>query len=160
MEKKRDLLNQVAQNILISAETLKRQTQETRKASIEAEGPMVTRYDTMKSEMDWLSHGLALATQEAREQLEELERLDLSPCILVKLGAIVKVDFSDTEDQTKMYFVLSGGAGISVLLGEDELQVITPSSPLGQALMGKHSGDSFTVRTPRAQRDGVVRSVE
>ena len=156
---KQQIMNHVISELLETKEVLKRQTQETRQASIMAEGPMQSRYDSMKSEMDWLSHGLALAGEKTRRYIEELQGLDLGTTDVVKAGAIVTVQYDGTE-KSEVYFVIPGGSGIKKIGDDVEVTVIMPDSPIGKALLWKRTGDSFMAHVPVGEKSGIVKAVQ
>jgi transcription elongation GreA/GreB family factor len=46
-----------------------------------------------------------------------------------------------------LYFLVPQGGGLVTSVDGRPVQVITPQSPLGERMLGKKVGDSFTVET-------------
>ncbi len=57
------------------------------------------------------------------------------------------------------YFVVPNGGGLVMRVGGEPLQVITPQSPLGDALLGKKVGDPVSVATQGAPREYRILSI-
>lgn len=51
------------------------------------------------------------------------------------------------------YFIVPSGGGLIMKVDGNPVQVITPQSPLGGALMGRRAGDLVRVETQGAPRD-------
>lgn len=129
---------------------------------------------TLWSERETLARSVVDTTGDAADQawlaerdsqLEQLDRritrlrqaLDAAPVVpaalskdRVSVGVAVQLRF-DGEKTTERYFV-------GVMDEQDErTTVLTPSSPLGRALLGARIGDTVTYRSPRgAERVSVV----
>jgi transcription elongation GreA/GreB family factor len=95
--------------------------------------------DTRALEQSYLARGEALRVEELKQGLAEVRGIavrafsDRDP---VALGALVVVE---ENDQTHVLWLAPFGGGTR--LGEGRVQVVTPRSPLGHALLGKTVGD-------------------
>ncbi|MCB9761818.1 MAG: GreA/GreB family elongation factor [Alphaproteobacteria bacterium] len=111
-----------------------------------AEGP----YDTRATEASYLARGQALRVAQLRQQLAWFDVFDprqpLAPRV-VQVGALVGLD----GPRRQLVFVAPVGGGRATVDGR-EVQVISPSSPLGAAMGELEDGDAFEVDSPR----GVV----
>jgi len=109
--------------------------------------------DTRGLEQSYLARGQAqrveeLTTAVAAVEVMALRRFGADEAI--GLGALATVE----EDGARhVYFIAGYGGGM--VLGGGEVQVVTPRSPLGRALVGKCPGDDGEVHTP-----GKVRALE
>jgi hypothetical protein len=54
------------------------------------------------------------------------------------------------------YFIAPQGGGLVMRVEGQPVQVITPNSPLGEALLGKRAGDRVRVQTRGGEREYVV----
>ena len=113
--------------------------------------------DTRATEASYLARGLA----ERAEHLEaELERLyafvppPMGPEDIVKPGALVRVQEEGAGET--IYFLLPAGGGEVVSLGGTRVRILSPRSPIGQALVGREMGEEFTVDLPRGRMTFVI----
>ena len=93
--------------------------------------------DTRALELTYLARGEAMRIEELRVAVAETQAMALGPVgdgQPVRLGALVATD----EDGVEALFWLAPHGGGSRL---GDVQVLTPKSPLGQALLGKRAGD-------------------
>jgi transcription elongation GreA/GreB family factor len=96
------------------------------------------KYETARAmgQLDRDMHGRQY--EQARQERQLLERLNSNPADLAGLGALVSTEASGT-------FYLAVSIGKVSVEGTD-VMVISPQSPLGQALIGKRTNESFTFR--------------
>ena len=93
--------------------------------------------DTRALELTYLARGEAMRIEELRAAVAETQAMALGPVgdgQPVRLGALVATD----EDGVEALFWLAPHGGGSRF---GAVQVLTPKSPLGQALLGKRAGD-------------------
>jgi len=64
-----------------------------------------------------------------------------------------------TGSITAHYFIVPRGGGLITEIEGEPLQVITPNSPLGEALLGKKQGQKFGVEIRGALREYEIVSV-
>lgn len=64
-----------------------------------------------------------------------------------------------TGESVAYYFIVPRGGGLVTQVEGKPLQVITPNSPLGEAMLGKKQGDRFSVEIRGAQREYEIVSV-
>ena len=113
--------------------------------------------DTRGLEQSYLARGQAQRVAELEAAIGDVTALALrtftakSP---VALSALVTVDEDDGEHR----FWLAPAGGGSVLA--DNIQVVTPNSPLGQALLGKRLDDEVELRLPGKLRSFVVTAID
>ncbi|MEW5854699.1 MAG: GreA/GreB family elongation factor [Myxococcota bacterium] len=113
--------------------------------------------DTRGLEQSYLARGQALRVEELRAELGLVQGLpvkDLGDDAPVALGAVVTVE---DDAATSVYFLAPAGGGAKLAGGR--VQVVTPKSPLGQALLGKREGDSCDVRLAGRVRELTVTRV-
>ena len=61
----------------------------------------------------------------------------------IALSALVVL--SDADDRRRTVYLAAAGGGVRIAMGGAEVQVITPQSPLGRALVGATIGDDVAV---------------
>jgi len=88
----------------------------------------------------YLTAGLAARAAELEEHLRALELIDPGPRDRITPGALVRLeDIGWTA-------VLPGGQGAKLRVDGVQITVLSPDSPLGQALRGAEEGDEVPMR--------------
>jgi transcription elongation GreA/GreB family factor len=99
--------------------------------------------DTRALEQSYLARGEARRYEEIRSALSDVEAIavrDFGPGAPVVLGALVT-----TEENGKRALLWVAPHGGGSRLAGGEVHVVTPKSPLGQAILGKCEGDECEV---------------
>lgn len=112
--------------------------------------------DTRGLEQSYLARGQALRVAELEAAVADTTALApraFTSQDRVALGALVSVDEDDAQHR---FFLVPHGGG-SLLSGG--VQVVTPSSPLGRALLGAREGDEVEVRLPGKLRSLVIAAI-
>ena len=136
------LREQIAREIAI----MKKAARDAADAATHEEAKPENDKDTRGLEASYLARGQA-------ERVRELERSDNALQFLairdpgegarVALGALVTIDEAGLP---ATYFVCPVGGGMRVKTANVDVLVVTPQSPVGQALVGKEVGDVVQVR--------------
>jgi transcription elongation GreA/GreB family factor len=119
------------------------------------------KYDTFKLESSFLARGQAKRVEEVTHALECLQMLplkELNDTSPIQLSALVRLKADDGERRTLFFGYAAGGESITV--DGEEITMVTSSSPLGQALLGKTVGDSFSLKMGPTTHTFTVVSVE
>ena len=115
--------------------------------------------DTRALEQSYLARGQAqrvVELQSAVNQLKAMELRDFSSGVPIALGALVSVE---DDRETVQYFLAPAGGGLRLPLAGREVRVVTPQSPIGQALIGKRQGDDLDLRTPQGVSECSIATV-
>lgn len=118
------------------------------------------KYDTFKLEESFLARGQAKRVKELTDALESLQMLPLkelpegSP---VQFGALVRLK-ADSGTRTTLLFGSAAG-GETIVVDGEAITVVTPQSPLGQAVLGKTAGESFEMKIGPALQTFEIVSV-
>lgn len=113
------------------------------------------QYDTRATEASYLARGQAWRIEELRRIVGWFGHFDPSATYdRVAIGALVAVETERTE---LLFLAPVGGARVEV--EGAVVRVISPSSPLGQALMGLEPGESSEMDSPRGMVDVEVLEV-
>lgn len=113
--------------------------------------------DTRALEQTYLARGQALRIEELRRGIAEVTAMDLDAvgaAGAVVLGALVS---ATEDDEARGYFLALHGGG--TLLANGAVQVVTPVSPLGRALIGRTAGDVIELRTAGRAREIEITDV-
>jgi transcription elongation GreA/GreB family factor len=103
-----------------------------------------------------------IGRQHQRRALQAIAEIDalatfrpppLEPQAVISLGAIVEIEDED-NGEGRTFFLAPVGAGVTLNgpNGDGLISVVTPVSPVGRAVIGRHLGDIVDVTV-----DGVLR---
>ena len=99
------------------------------------------KYDTRGLEASYLAHGQSrqvLETEQARERYAALPMRAFEPDEPIGVGAAVELE---SGGERLWYFLGPAAGGTEAACENEEVFVVTPSSPLGQLLVGKRRGE-------------------
>ncbi len=124
--------------LTVDLETLERAHRATTEGATHEEAKPENDKDTRALEQSYLARGQATRIEELRASVAGVSALPLRDFDgrPAALGALVTVD----EDGVESTLLLAPGGGGARLAG-GAVQVVTPPSPLGRALLGKQVGD-------------------
>jgi len=148
------LLTEILQQleaIKLSAVNAANQAHET---ATHSEAVARSKYETFGLEASYLAHGQAQRVAECSMDIKAFTELklcaynDVTP---IGLGALVVI--MDEKNDKQFLFIGPGAGGVKftmtldplILSEEVEIMIITPSSPLGSALMGRFLDDSVVI---------------
>lgn len=115
------------------------------------------KYATLGLEASYLAQGQANRAQEILETVKafrELRLQDFAAESAIRLTALVELE--DDEGRKRLVFLGPAAGGLRLTVGEQEVMVITPVSPLGRGLLGKQCGDLITVKTEMVREYEIV----
>lgn len=102
-------------------------------------------YDTRALESSYIAGAQAKRAGEIEEQIsiyKYLELKEFGPTDAIASTALVELEYNDKKS---WIFMMSRGGGLSVKVDGQTVQVVTPSSPLGETLLGLHAGETALV---------------
>lgn len=143
------ILDELLEATLGMLEAARAAERQNRDEANEAEGAMVSRYDTFKEEAQYLQAGHQLrvlelerglgALRALRQQLERGGR----PGERAVAGAFVLVEGPDGEG--RWYFLAPFGGGRVCEIAGRDVAVVSPQTPVGRAVIGAEAGDVVEV---------------
>jgi transcription elongation GreA/GreB family factor len=105
--------------------------------------------DMRSTEASYLARGLAQRVGTLQETSAILSSLELrgfqenDP-----IAAMALVSLHDEEEKESFYFLLPTAGGEKISYQNSTIKTITPTSPLGEELMGRKVGDDFEIELP------------
>ncbi|MDB4956335.1 MAG: Transcription elongation factor [Myxococcales bacterium] len=138
-------------------ETARRAHAAALEGATHAEAKPENNKDTRGLEQSYLARGQAQRVAELEAGLADVSALALrtfGPQDPIAMSAFVT---AEEDDQRLRLFIAPHGGG-SVLASS--VQVVTPASPLGHALLGKRVDDDVEVRLPGRTRTLVIIAIE
>ena len=112
--------------------------------------------DTRGLEQSYLARGQAQRVADLEVAVSEITALKLRVFTAHDPAAISAVVTVDEDGGEHRFFLVPHGGG-SVLVGG--IQVVTPSSPLGRALLGRRIDDEIEVKLPGKTRALVITAI-
>lgn len=143
---KQAILEAIVAALSADLETVTRGARDSAAAASDPDSKAENKYDTRTLEASYVARGQAQRVAELQEALQIFRNLsgnDLPVDATVVLGALVTLDRAGEMDH---YFIGPVAGGTAVEWAGQEVLVITPSSPLGQKLLGKRAGDKIELR--------------
>jgi transcription elongation GreA/GreB family factor len=147
---------------LLSADlsTLERAQQAAAEGATHEEAKPENDKDTRALEQSYLARGQAARVEELRAGLAEVSRMPVrafGPEEPAALGALVTIE--EGEAATLLFLAPHGGGSRLCADGARAIQVVTPKSPLGRALLGKRAGEDAEVPLAGRVREIVVSEI-
>jgi transcription elongation GreA/GreB family factor len=130
----------------------------TREGATHEEAKPENDKDTRALEQSYLARGQAQRVEELRLAVAEVATMPLRAFAEgqpVALGALVS---ADEDGATRVLFLAPHGGGAALAGGQ--VQVVTPKSPLGRALLGKQSDDECVVQVGGRVRSMTIVAIE
>jgi transcription elongation GreA/GreB family factor len=157
---KRALLDALLALLKSELAAAERAARESAEAANHPEARPENDKDTRKIELSYLAAGQAARARELESALLLVQSLPAGPRppgAAITAGAVVTLDVSG---KTQRVIVSPAGGGAKLEHERGPISVVTPQSPLGQALLGKHAGDSFELLLAGRASDVEISSVE
>lgn len=151
---KTHLKDELVRALAADLATLERAHEATRAGATHEEAKPENDKDTRALEQSYLARGQAMRIEELRAGLADVASLPLRPLAAgapIALGALVE---AEEEGAPLVLFVAPHGGGTKLAGGR--VQVVTPRSPLGRALLGKTDGDSCELQLEGRTREIVI----
>ena len=155
---KPELKDELLRILTADLDTRERAHRAAREAATHEEAKPENDKDTRALEQSYLARGEAARIEELRAGLADVGAVTsrtFGPTEPAALGALVVTE----EDGAEGVLWLAPYGGGSRLAG-DRVQVVTPRSPLGRALVGKRAGDECEVALAGRTRTLVVVRVD
>ena len=104
------------------------------------------KYDTFALEASYLAHGQAQRVAECKADISVYQQLLLRMPIqqdTVVVGHLVSLE--DHDGNTKRVFLGPAAGGLKFTIDEQEVIIVTPISPFGEALLGREIDEEVDV---------------
>lgn len=135
------LRDAIVKQLTAELDTLTRAAFMAREEATSEESKAENKYDTRGQEAAYLAEGqarLALELQETVTTYQTLALADFPPGSAIDLGAVITLE---NRGKSSTYFLGPRSGGLEVEVAGEKLIVVTPQSPLGRQLPGRHVGD-------------------
>ena len=109
--------------------------------------------DTRGLEQSYLARGYAQRVAELEAAVAAIAAMTIANQSRVAIGAVV---VALDDDRERAFFIAGHGGGVEL----GDVTVLTPTSPLGRALLGKRVDDDCEVAAGGTQRTLAITSIE
>jgi hypothetical protein len=118
------------------------------------------RHDTFAIEASYLAAGQAKRVQEIRASLNELNdflaHLHAKPLDTVQVGGLIVIESLGKPTHS---FMARFGGGTQVNSGGVMVSILSPTSPLGEGILGLQKGEQFSMESRTGARNFLVTSI-
>jgi hypothetical protein len=159
MDKKK-LIHKILEKAEVERAALAEAAKNTYEAATHEESEAEDQYDTRGLEASYLAGAQAKRVGELEQFISMLKFLE--PRNFVKGASIAATALTelDHDGKTLWAFMLPLGGGMSVEFEGQRIQVVTPKSPLGEAIVGRTAGDLALVDTGKETLEYEIVSVQ
>lgn len=129
-----------------------------RQASIEAPSRMQSRYDSSREELGRVADATARRLQALDRLIATFQQIENKRNDRVQLGSLVQIE----EDEKTFYILIvpEGAGGQSFKEGNEHVQSVAITSPMGRAFLSKEVGDDANVKLPAGVRTLSIINIE
>ncbi len=153
MDKKR-LIEHICALLEKDLRAMKSAAKESHKAAISEESKPENQYDTRALEASYLAGAQAHRVREIETLIAAYKFLEIKNFNKeTPIGATAFVEL-DLDGKKSFVFMVPAGGGQTVSFNSQSIQILTPKSPLGEALVGLKTGDLAVVE--RASKEGTL----
>lgn len=156
---KKKLIEEICHQLEKDLEVLKAAALATYEAATGEESKAENEYDTRGLEASYLAGAQAKRVNEIEEQLtiyKYLEVKDFNESTPIGATALIEADL---DGKKVVLFMMPKGGGLSLTFQGQKIQVVTPTSPLGEALVGLKVGEVAIVETGAMTKEYEILSV-
>lgn len=117
------------------------------------------KYDTLGLEASYLAQGQARRVSECEADLTAFKRLavtEFSQKMPINVGALIYLE--DEQGNEQSLFLGPAAGGLKITCCHKDIVIITPTAPIGQALLGQHVEDEVIINV--GGKDGRYEIVE
>lgn len=122
-------------------------------AATHSESKAEDQYDTRGLEASYLAGAQSKRAQELEELLALFRHLDVKDFTTedkIASTALIKLT---NDKKVSYFFLMPKGGGLTISHDGKTITLITPQSPMGEALLGKKVGDEIEVRIGKSVND-------
>jgi transcription elongation GreA/GreB family factor len=153
---KQQLIDQLVLRLNEEFSTLVQAAKAAHEAATHEESRAEDAHDTRGLEASYLAGAQAARAAELQKLIAMFRQLpirEFKPGEPIAIGALVELE---SLGKRSIHLIAPSGGGISVATDEGSVQVITPQAPLGDALIGRKTGDEVEIETQGRTREYEV----
>lgn len=136
------LVSAILDKLQLELSTAVAASQQAHDSATHSENIAANKYDTLAVEAAYLAHGQSMRIAELKQSIvlyQHFQRPTFDTHATIQLGALVCIE--DEQGQQRRFLVGPAAGGLTIDSAQGAIQVITPTAPLGRALIGKRVDD-------------------
>ena len=149
------LQQQVLEHLAQDLQHTEQAAQAAHETATHEENIAENKYDTLGLEAAYLATGQARRAEGIRQAMSAWRQFrpgPYDPSKGIQLGALVCLVDAEGSGQQRLLFLGPAGGSMSLLCGEQRVQVISSEAPLARALLGKCEGDEVSLQIASARQ--------
>lgn len=150
MMNKQSVLEKIRAKMAEEADTLIKGARLAHEYATDGDSKAENKYDTRVLEASYLAEAQAKLAAETLQSVAAYRALEVREFVAgdrIALTALVELK---RDEERRLYFIGPKGGGLTIEHEGRSIVLITPTSPLGQRLLGKQAGDYFDMQTEHA----------
>ncbi len=157
MTRKTRLIRAIVARLEEEAQTLARSARAAHEAATHEESKAEDAHDTRGLEASYLAGAQLARLESLKRAITHYQFLDAPPWTADRpLGVGALVELAGDDGRRLSCFLVTQAGGGAVPFEGGQVQLVTPQSPLGEALIGRRAGETAEVEGQR----GAVREYE
>jgi transcription elongation GreA/GreB family factor len=158
---KSEIIQKFIESIEAELSVLKKAAKDTADYATDSENKPENKYDTRGLEASYLAGAQAQRVAEMRDVLlcfrsTTIKKFHEQKNPVVAISALVE---AISNDKTSYLLIMPLGGGQTIKIQDETVQVVTPNSPLGKALIGQAEGEVITILAGGAKREYEIASI-
>lgn len=136
-------------------------SQQAHDSATHSENIADNKYDTLAVEAAYLAHGQSMRIAELKQSIalyQHFQRPTFNAGTTIGLGALVSIE--DDQEQQRRLLIGPAAGGLSIDSSQGPIQVITPTTPLGQVLIGKRVDDDVDWQINQRKESFTIVAIE
>jgi transcription elongation GreA/GreB family factor len=132
---------------------------QARDAATNEESKAENKYDTRGLEASYLAGAQSQRIAELKRNIQTIKNLTIAAAPnSITLNCLIEVRI-DEEEKTKWLFLLPVAGGLNLDFQNQVIQTITPESPVGKNLLGRKSGDNFSLNIGKTLKEYLIEQI-
>jgi transcription elongation GreA/GreB family factor len=150
---KNELLGELRRLVEVDLDAITAGQQASQEGATHEENKAEGDKDMRSTESSYLARGLAKRVLELRTAVSQLSNLNNRVFTEESQIAMSALVLAEDEDEKKSYYYIApAGGGMVVEAGGHKVSVVTPTSPLGRAMIGREVDDEVELATPQGPK--------
>jgi hypothetical protein len=159
MVNKSDLVEQIRISLEQELAALTQAARAAHEAATHEESKAEDSHDTRGIELSYLAGAQANRAADLKMMLHYFRKLE--PRVFSRIDAIAPTSVVELSSQGRktLYFLAQQGGGVRVTIDGKTVQVITPASPVGDEILGRHVGDTIEIEAQGTVREYSITAI-